>query len=323
MNELCRQNERLVGCHMRIRPLAFLLSAAVAVLAFSGVAGADSETGTITFVRSLNGHMEVFTMNGDGTNSVAVSSMGHDCCFPSLSPDGTRIVFQVYLKGRRSSSEIFTVQTDGTGLRRLTDNRSYDGHPAWSPDGSRILFVSESQNSAGEIYVMGADGSDVTRLTKNHDIDVTPAWSPDGTRIIFARKPMGWLYYNIYEMNADGSGTKRLTHNPFHEAYPEWSPDGSRIIYCTIGRGHNRNPLVIVQEGIRVMNADGTGQERVRGTHTGDTHPSWAPDGTKIVFARRGPFLSLELYVGYPGQEISPTNLTNTRERESDPSWTR
>lgn len=306
---------------METRPFALLALTAGIVLVFGGVAGAGSETGTITFVRSVNRNMEVFTMNGDGTNCTQVTTLGYTCSNPSLSPDGTRILFEAVPRGGSKNSEIFTIGIDGSGPRQLTENRAYDGQAEWSPDGKRIVFISQSVNPAGEIYVMDADGSNVTRLTNNHDVDVTPAWSPDGSKIAFACRPLLATHCNIFVMNADGTGTERLTKSFYHEAFPVWSPDGTKIAYCSIDAGSKNEFSIRFQGGIWVMNADGSGQKHVKGTHHTDSHPSWSPDGMAIVFGRQDAFLNFELYVIRPGQDTKATNLTNSRDKEGDPSW--
>ena len=55
-------------------------------------------------------------------------------------------------------------------------------------------------------------------------------------------------------------------------------PDGTRIAFS------------VFQDGIYVINADGSGRRRLTSSamvnSVGDAQPSWSPDGTKIVFTR-------------------------------------
>jgi Tol biopolymer transport system component len=55
-------------------------------------------------------------------------------------------------------------------------------------------------------------------------------------------------------MNADGSGQRSLTRHPAFDANPAWSPDGRKIAFVS-----NRDGGY----GIYVMNADGSGQQRL------------------------------------------------------------
>jgi len=78
----------------------------------------------------------------------------------------------------------------------------------------------------------------------------------------------------IGTINYDGSDPQHLTVEG--ESGPRWSPDGSRLVFA----GRFAGP------GIWLMNADGSGQQRIR--PSGD-QPAWSPDGTKIVFADGNP----------------------------------
>jgi Tol biopolymer transport system component len=78
-------------------------------------------------------------------------------------------------------------------------------------------------------------------------------------------------------MNADGSHVRRLT-NAGDDGYPAWSPNGARIAFSRYDPGSD----------VYVMNADGTGQQRLTQTGIGDVDmdifdPTWSPDGTQMA----------------------------------------
>lgn len=75
-------------------------------------------------------------------------------------------------------------------------------------------------------------------------------------------------------MNPDGSGITDLKINGYD---PSVSPDGAKIAYCSL-----RNDIY---SEIYVMNADGTGEQRITKISTGDScGPVWSHDGKKIAF---------------------------------------
>lgn len=82
----------------------------------------------------------------------------------------------------------------------------------------------------------------------------------------------------IYVMDVDASGIGsnpvKLTADRDPENYPSWSPDGKRLVYQRDFNG----------AAVYVINADGTGQQRLSATPGFDVTPSWSPDGTKIVY---------------------------------------
>jgi hypothetical protein len=68
----------------------------------------------------------------------------------------------------------------------------------------------------------------------------------------------------------------QLTRDSSAEVNATYSPDGTRIAYVSTRDG---NPEIYV------MNADGTGSQRVTTTPAREDSPTWTPDGRQIVFA--------------------------------------
>jgi Tol biopolymer transport system component len=82
----------------------------------------------------------------------------------------------------------------------------------------------------------------------------------------------------------DNNTVATLTSGPTANALPRWSPGGQKILYGHTDSGFPAN------DGMWVMNPDGTDQVRVWDATEGD----WSPDGNFIVF------VSAHLAVGNP-----------------------
>jgi len=72
---------------------------------------------------------------------------------------------------------------------------------------------------------------------------------------------------------------------------------------------------------IYVINRDGTGLERLTFNNLFERAAAWAPDGTKIAFAGRGPDGNFDIYtVAADGSDLR--RLTTDPARDDDPAWT-
>ena len=87
---------------------------------------------------------------------------------------------------------------------------------------------------------------------------------------------------------------EQLTSDPGVDREASWSPDCSRIAFASTRQGR----LKSTDADIYLMNPDGTGVVRIVDSPAHDVHPTWSPDGTRLVYYHddahwedgRGPF---------------------------------
>ena len=144
--------------------------------------------------------------------------------FPSLSPDGTRIVFA---SNRTSVNELWVANADGSNARQLTFFRGpLVISPQWSPDGRRIAFSSESGGNR-DIYVIDADGSALRRLTAERSDEGNPSWSRDGQWIYFRSDRTG--LGQLWKVPTSGGAAVRVTEGRASQGFE--SSDGTQLYF--------------------------------------------------------------------------------------------
>lgn len=176
---------------------------------------------------------EIWMMDIDGNNRRQLTQKNQILRRPSLSPDGTRIVFQVETVATETSpatSQIYLMNTNGEGFQALTSPRdgSENRRPQWSPDGRQIIFFS-NRDGDYQIYRMDADGQNQMRLLESRSSDQRPVLSPQGDRIAYFS--LGSGNGDILIVSLTGSEPPRLFGSADRrEDTPIWSPDGARIL---------------------------------------------------------------------------------------------
>ncbi|MFN2315515.1 MAG: prolyl oligopeptidase family serine peptidase [Gemmatimonadales bacterium] len=163
---------------------------------------------------------------------------------PDLSPDGTRLVYQLQTadwKGASSQGDIYVVSIAGglasTKRLTLTDDKQ-EARPQWTPDGKWIVFAS-NPDGPSQLYIMHPDSAGKQRRITSAPAAVgTFDFSPDGR----------WLVYRSGRTNNDqqlhalavdsivagGTPTARqLTTHPTGVGSWKFAPDARRIYFTT------------------------------------------------------------------------------------------
>lgn len=161
--------------------------------------------------------------------------------FPSISPDGTEIVFSW-------RGDLWKVPASGGHAVRLTTHAGADLRSTWSPDGKRIAFDS-SRNGYRNIWMMNADGTNVRQVTDLDQYCTLAGWGTDGQGnevLTFSADIEGDNYRSNrpYMCSVNGGDIRRL-HDAFG-GHPKVSPDGTRVAFTRGGnrwsRRHYRGP---------------------------------------------------------------------------------
>jgi len=179
----------------------------------------------------VDGGAQIAMINVDGSGFRELTTGPNNNGFPSMSPDGTRVVYRTF----GPAGEGLRILTIATKTVATLAN-GYDNFPLWSPRGDLIMFSRLDQGDY-EIYTIKPDGTGVKRLTRTPGNDAHMGWSPDGEHIVFTSSRMGFkdevIYTNapqpygeLFVMRSDGSGVQQLTDNQWEDGTPAWQPSG-------------------------------------------------------------------------------------------------
>ena len=105
---------------------------------------------------------------GAARNVTRLTQTPQDETFPSVSPDGRIVAFQVFKDGQY---DIWTIDgATGRNLIQVTSHTSNDLLPAWTPDSRSLVFASDRLGSLALWRQLASGGGGTTMITKGADM---------------------------------------------------------------------------------------------------------------------------------------------------------
>jgi Tol biopolymer transport system component len=227
-----------------------------------------------------------------GARVVGATGEGRYNIAPSLSPDGTQMIF---LSDRDLFSiDLFLADARTGRIKKQITKTAVDPHlqslefiesaGSWSPDSRRFVFAAISKGDPIlAIY-------DVSRGKRTREIRfprlgqiLNPSWSPDGKSIAFTGLAGGLT--DLYVHDIEAHQLRRLTNDQFADLQPSWSPDGLKLAFASDRFTTDLNTLRVGTPSLALIDvATGTVSRAPGGSPARQLNPQWSPDGRMLYF---------------------------------------
>lgn len=262
--------------------------------------GAD---GMIYYATERDGPYNLWRMSpkGGGPQAVTTHKDG-GVFFPSISPDGKRIVYQ-------HDFDLYTVDVPNGRSKKLTIAMSFDPKDndiTLLPVQSRAEGFSISPNGDymavdyhGEIMIVPTETGVGERaaVTSSAWRDQGEKYSPDGRMVAYISDESGdqevWLY------DVSNGSRKKLTTYPAEKAAITWAGNSQKLAFTADNRI------------FEVMVSGGPAREIARNEAGGFQLDQYSPDGNWLVYSRSDDEQNAEVYL-YDIQATKEYNVTQS-----------
>jgi Tol biopolymer transport system component len=210
---------------------------------------------------------------------------------PSLSPDGTHVVYSKAYEGGRRSLVINAIATRTTLALTDVSNPSFQiaGYPTWSPRGDLIAFLTKEADETWGLYVVSPTGEQLRRLATIAGIGL--CWQPDANAIAYVDREGIGKPFSVFVMDVRSGARRRLTtpnSTAFGDTFCAFSPNGRQVAVVRHEVRHTSDLFVVDVDGPTA----GHTRRLTRGL-PGLLGVAWSPDGRFLVVGASGGLLQV------------------------------
>ncbi|HWI16921.1 MAG TPA: protein kinase [Vicinamibacterales bacterium] len=187
---------------------------------------------------------------------------------PTVSPDGTRVVFLSKVEDR---DELWMLDV-ANGVERQLTHTGTRGDPAWSPDGATVYFSCGASGKEGGVCRLNADGSGSPTIVVPGASQ--PNATPDGRSLTYILLAPA-TRTDVWSSPLDGSSAARvIRQSPGFDFHPRVSPDARWIAFAST---ESKQSEVYVADYP-------SARRRWQVSTATAAHPRWHPRGGELFF---------------------------------------
>lgn len=258
----------------------------------------------IAFVAPRSGQKpEICLCDADGKNLRQLTKDGRGNRAPSISADGSRILYTA--TGNGQATLLLYNLVDGS-LSPMTQSPAAYAVGALSPDGRQVAMTAGPTAQNSDLFIIDTKSGKSDRITATPNAERSPTWSPDGESIIFSASDATGQT-SLFQI---GTGRKAIAKPVItglvNADNPDWSPDGQRVAFNALDPS-TRQAAVFVLE---------LSSGQVRKLAAG-TEPAWGADSRHLVYVGTG---GLHLADAFSGQS---RHIVGNMGQITNPTWTR
>jgi len=247
----------------------------------------DSSQLFASWTTPLENKIELWTLSILGGTPRKLSDEGWA---PSVSPDGSQIVFLRAPVSSEAGLEIWSMGTNGGEEKKLVPA---SGHllssPVWSPDGHSIAYLKQQFawfTSAGSIELLNLEQGKEKAVFTDSRLDAGLRWLPDGRLVyVMFELPPNQTSSNIFVAmvnSATGTfegGAERITSGEGLIGQPSITADGKRLAFNRM----NSQSDVYVSE-FSAKSGKASTPRRLTLDEANDVPYDWTPDSKAVIF---------------------------------------
>lgn len=172
--------------------------------------------GRIAVALSLNGHPDIYMLDGDMNPGPAMAPSWAISVSPSFDLSGRKMAF---CSGRLGGPQIFMLNRDTGSVERLTYEGSYNTRPSLSPDGRFVVFA-RLTDGGQRIFIRDLVAGQERQITFGPGNDEDPSFDPDGYFVSFASTRHGGT--KIFVTTRYGDPARQIPTGPGDAMAPAW-----------------------------------------------------------------------------------------------------
>lgn len=211
---------------------------------------------------------------------------------PSLSPDGTKVVF---LSAKDLFSiDLFLADVETGKVEKKLVNTAINPHfeslqfiksaGSWDAEGTHFAFAAISKGQP-VISILDVKEGKIVDEYEFPDLGeiLNPTWSPDNRFIAFSALEGG--FSNLFIFDLEKKNLRKITNDPYAALQPVWSPEGKTIAFVTDRFSTNLSVLDIGHFELALLDPE-SGAVTELPSFKGSKHinPQWTPDSQSLVF---------------------------------------